>query len=99
MVSTCNQESSQLSGCCVGLDDIIGVNKPAGLAVHGGPGVGTDLSHYMHYWQYEEAQPPHLAHRLDMSAAVTCPYFINLYSPCMYIYIQGNIRSVATYKT
>ena len=47
------------------VDDIIALNKPAGLAVHGGPRIGSDLTHYLHYWQYDESQPPQLAHRLD----------------------------------
>ena len=47
------------------LDDIIAVNKPSGLAVHAGPKLHNDLSRYMHFWQYDQTQPPELAHRLD----------------------------------
>ena len=49
--------------CCSG--DIIALNKPSGVAVHSGPKVKSDLSRYLHYWQYEEHQIPELAHRLD----------------------------------
>lgn len=47
------------------VDDIVVVNKPSGLAVHAGPKLCNDLSHYRHYWQYELTEPPELAHRLD----------------------------------
>ena len=47
------------------IDDIIALNKPAGLAVHSGPKLGRSLSDFLHYWKYEEKDLPHLAHRLD----------------------------------
>ena len=49
--------------CCSG--DIVALNKPSGVAVHSGPKVKSDLSRFLHYWQYEEHQLPELAHRLD----------------------------------
>ena len=65
-------------------DDVIAVNKPAGLAVHGGPKVKADLSHYMHYWQYDQHEAPSLAHRLDMLVVTGT-------SQCdiMYVYYRG----------
>ncbi len=41
------------------------LNKPGGLAVHSGPKMSSDLSCYLHHWQYDADQPPELAHRLD----------------------------------
>ncbi len=46
-------------------DDIVVLNKPAGLPVHVGPKVSQSLTDYLHYWQYEQADAPLLAHRLD----------------------------------
>lgn len=47
------------------IDDIMAVNKPSGLAVHDGPKLGASLMQYLHHWQYEQTEPPNLAHRLD----------------------------------
>ena len=46
------------------IEDIIAINKPAGLAVHGGPGLLNDLSRHLYLWEYG-GDTPHLAHRLD----------------------------------
>lgn len=46
-------------------DDIIVINKPAGLPVHGGPGGGETLDDYLHEFQFDKKMPPTLAHRLD----------------------------------
>lgn len=41
------------------------VDKPAGLAVHAGPGGGDNLEHYFQHLRFGLPQPPALAHRLD----------------------------------
>ena len=46
-------------------DDILAVNKPAGLAVHGGPRLHDDLTKHLSLWQYDALNTPELAHRLD----------------------------------
>ena len=46
-------------------DAILALNKPAGLAVHGGPRLKDDLSKHLSLWQYDAPSPPELAHRLD----------------------------------
>lgn len=46
-------------------EDIIVIMKPAGLAVHAGPGGGITLDDYLPDFQFDKKQPPFLAHRLD----------------------------------
>ena len=46
-------------------DDIVVINKPAGLPVHAGSGGGITLEDYLHKFQYDKKEPPQLAHRLD----------------------------------
>src|SRR3546814_10040708 len=41
------------------------IDKPAGLAGHGGPGGGDNLERYFHHLQFGLPKPPSLAHRLD----------------------------------
>lgn len=41
------------------------LDKPAGLAVHGGPGGGDNLERYLTHLQFGLPRPPSLAHRLD----------------------------------
>jgi tRNA pseudouridine32 synthase/23S rRNA pseudouridine746 synthase/23S rRNA pseudouridine1911/1915/1917 synthase len=41
------------------------IDKPAGLAVHGGPGGGDNLERYFDHLRYGFPKPPGLAHRLD----------------------------------
>jgi tRNA pseudouridine32 synthase/23S rRNA pseudouridine746 synthase len=41
------------------------IDKPAGLAVHAGPGGGDNLERYFTHLQFGLKQPPALAHRLD----------------------------------
>ncbi|MFC3676013.1 RluA family pseudouridine synthase [Ferrovibrio xuzhouensis] len=41
------------------------IDKPAGLAVHAGPGGGDNLERYFHHLQFGLPKPPSLAHRLD----------------------------------
>lgn len=41
------------------------IDKPAGIAVHAGPGGGDDLERYFHHLQFGLPRPPSLAHRLD----------------------------------
>jgi RluA family pseudouridine synthase len=49
--------------------DVIVLNKPAGLAVHGGPNAPDHLELYLHHLSFGWAQPPRLAHRLDRDTA------------------------------
>lgn len=46
-------------------DDLIVINKPAGLPVHGGSGGGPTLEDYLPELQFDRKTPPALAHRLD----------------------------------
>lgn len=46
-------------------DDIIVINKPAGLPVHAGPGGGITLDDYIADFQFDKKIPPALGHRLD----------------------------------
>lgn len=46
-------------------DDVLVINKPAGLPVHGGPGGGITLDDYLPDLQFGKKQLPFLAHRLD----------------------------------
>ena len=46
-------------------DDLIVINKPAGIPVHAGSGGGENLEDYFHELQFEAKTPPMLAHRLD----------------------------------
>lgn len=41
------------------------LDKPAGLAVHAGPGGGDNLERYFDHLRYGFPKPPGLAHRLD----------------------------------
>jgi tRNA pseudouridine32 synthase/23S rRNA pseudouridine746 synthase len=44
---------------------VIVLNKPAGLAVHGGPGNGAHLGPWLEALKYGKQRRPELAHRLD----------------------------------
>ena len=44
---------------------ILVLNKPAGIAVHPGPGKGPNLESMFHWLQYGLPRPPALVHRLD----------------------------------
>jgi len=46
-------------------DDLLVINKPAGLPVHSGPGGGLTLEDYLPDFQFDKKEPPMLAHRLD----------------------------------
>lgn len=46
-------------------EDIIVISKPAGLAVHAGPGGGVTLDDYLPDFRFDKKQMPFLAHRLD----------------------------------
>ena len=41
------------------------IDKPAGIAVHGGPGGGAHLEHWFPLLRFGLPRPPSLAHRLD----------------------------------
>lgn len=45
--------------------NVVAINKPAGIAVHDGPGLTQTLTSYLPLWQYEAHSPPNIAHRLD----------------------------------
>ncbi|HTZ37529.1 MAG TPA: RNA pseudouridine synthase [Stellaceae bacterium] len=44
---------------------IVVIDKPAGIAVHAGPGGGAHLEHWFPLLRFGLPQPPALAHRLD----------------------------------
>jgi tRNA pseudouridine32 synthase/23S rRNA pseudouridine746 synthase/23S rRNA pseudouridine1911/1915/1917 synthase len=44
---------------------VLVIDKPAGLAVHAGPGGGDNLERYFRHLQFGLPKPPALAHRLD----------------------------------
>ena len=44
---------------------VLVIDKPAGLAVHAGPGGGDNLERYFRHLQFGLPKPPSLAHRLD----------------------------------
>ncbi|HVJ31920.1 MAG TPA: RluA family pseudouridine synthase [Terriglobia bacterium] len=46
-------------------DDVIVINKPAGLAVQGGSGIGKNLDDLLVALQFDAAEKPRLVHRLD----------------------------------
>jgi 23S rRNA pseudouridine955/2504/2580 synthase len=46
-------------------DDVIVINKPAGLAVQGGSGISRNLDDMMVALQFDAAEKPRLVHRLD----------------------------------
>ena len=46
-------------------DNILVIDKPAGLPVHAGSGGGANLEDFFPELQFDAKQPPHLAHRLD----------------------------------
>jgi len=46
-------------------DDILVINKPAGIPVHAGSGGGDNLENHFHELQFDAKIPPMLAHRLD----------------------------------
>jgi len=46
-------------------DDVIVINKPAGLAVQGGSGIGKNLDDLLVALQGDAAEKPRLVHRLD----------------------------------
>jgi 23S rRNA pseudouridine955/2504/2580 synthase len=46
-------------------DDVIAINKPAGLAVQGGTGVDRHLDGLLEALRFEAAERPRLVHRLD----------------------------------
>jgi len=50
-------------------DDIIVINKPAGLAVQGGTKVRECLANYLPALTYTAGSPPKLVHRLDRDAS------------------------------
>jgi len=49
--------------------DILVLDKPAGLAVHAGPGTPDHLELYLDALRFGWATPPRLAHRLDRDTA------------------------------
>jgi 23S rRNA pseudouridine955/2504/2580 synthase len=46
-------------------DDVLAINKPAGLAVQGGTGLDRHLDAMLDALQFDEAERPRLVHRLD----------------------------------
>jgi RluA family pseudouridine synthase len=46
-------------------DNLIVINKPAGIPVHAGSGGGDNLEDYLHDLRFGNRDAPHLAHRLD----------------------------------
>src|SRR6185503_13457370 len=46
-------------------DDVLAINKPAGLAVQGGTGLDRHLDAMLDALQFEAAERPRLVHRLD----------------------------------
>jgi tRNA pseudouridine32 synthase / 23S rRNA pseudouridine746 synthase len=44
---------------------VLVIDKPAGIAVHPGPGGGPNLEEHFDTLRFGFSQPPHLAHRLD----------------------------------
>jgi tRNA pseudouridine32 synthase / 23S rRNA pseudouridine746 synthase len=50
-------------------DDIIVINKPAGIPVHSGKGGGENLEQYFHELCFGYTQPPGLGHRLDRNTS------------------------------
>ena len=46
-------------------DDVLAINKPAGLAVQGGTGLDRHLDAMLEALQFEAAERPRLVHRLD----------------------------------
>ena len=49
--------------------DVIVLDKPAGLAVHAGPNAPDHLELYLPFLAYGWSRPPRLAHRLDRDTA------------------------------
>ena len=50
-------------------DDVIVINKPAGLAVQGGSGITRNLDDMLVALQFDAAEKPRLVHRLDLDAS------------------------------
>jgi 23S rRNA pseudouridine955/2504/2580 synthase len=50
-------------------EDLIIMNKPAGLATQGGSKINRHLDGLLHALQFESAEPPRLVHRLDKDAS------------------------------
>ncbi len=46
-------------------DNVIAINKPAGLAVQGGSGIKRSLDDALEYFRFESDERPKLVHRLD----------------------------------
>ncbi|MDP9196133.1 MAG: RluA family pseudouridine synthase [Pseudomonadota bacterium] len=46
-------------------DDVLVINKPAGMAVQGGTGVGKNIDLLLDVLQFEASERPRLVHRLD----------------------------------
>lgn len=46
-------------------ENIIVLNKPTGLAVHGGPGIEEHLEKFLEAFKFEKTEVPRLVHRLD----------------------------------
>lgn len=46
-------------------DDLIVIDKPAGLATQGGPGISVHLDGLLEALRFEKPDPPRLVHRLD----------------------------------
>ncbi len=46
-------------------DDLLILDKPAGLAVHAAPGAGETLEKHLGVLRFEQASPPLVSHRLD----------------------------------
>jgi len=46
-------------------ENLIVINKPAGLAVHGGPGTEEHLEKFLEAFKFEASELPKLVHRLD----------------------------------
>ena len=46
-------------------DDVLAINKPSGLAVQGGSGLGRHLDAMLDALRFDAAERPRLVHRLD----------------------------------
>jgi tRNA pseudouridine32 synthase / 23S rRNA pseudouridine746 synthase len=59
-------DPAELAGRVLHRDqDVIIIDKPAGIAVHKGPGGGDHLEAHLHLLRFGTAQDPGLGHRLD----------------------------------
>ena len=61
-----NDEIEELRACVIYSDsDVLALNKPAGLAVQGGSGVGKHVDAMLDVLRFGMTERPRLAHRLD----------------------------------